>query len=814
MHAEVERLRSQQNMLKQDLVVKAVEQERQSHQKAKELVMLRKAVDTAQRRVLLLEEETRKQKQVIQLREKEAISDKQRIRELMQQPSVEKTEERATGSTPRGRGSRQSLGNSLAWNAGSARPHQSIQTQTLPLSKARAVIPPLTSSAPPARHYQWLQKLLECTSVKRQAIKELSTAQRHLLSASEQQRQLENEKMKLVQRMQVRMEAMESKADALTAAKQEIMAQIEDHASRVSSNRGGSPHMKTLLHDLARQAEEVQEEADLEELHRRLSEIDGQEQRLRAACEEDGAWTKLQMHERQAVEKIEGLLEQLRGRQDAIEARAIGRQEAYHQAVEAEEQLRNNVPDMNLVEMKAAFQRIIDVVSASGMTQQSNNHTSSVDFGSQPQKAFAGLGPDSILNTELMRESEKHGPAKVSSIGQHPSSIPHPSSHLTSGMVSSGRVTSLSGIKSRGASPSPYRPPVTTPSSSLRRRLAYHPGRVTTPGRRFQSREGQGSGAVVPGRGSWGGGEADRQAQPASPTRARSLSYGGGEIKAQAGITNRGQLSSDGVKRRQSPFVMARRQLPGRSAMHSSILDNEHTALHHSRSGRMLAWDSEGPAVQGSKHTAAHDSASSDPFAEAISLEREVTLQQLQATSSSYCTVVTVRPSKVMMYTADTANHDLLSLPCTGEAFSASVGDEFTASTRGFSKASLSSHSLQHVSSADFRPSALSVASDGSKTGQKVYSSSNDSKDKAPSCFLNSGQYEGFESHAKLQQTECTTAAAGGGLGGVLRSSLLASSTTPSKTPVLHPFWSALKPQQRAIMSDWGTPDVYSKVQD
>jgi hypothetical protein len=54
-------------MLKQDLAAKAVAQDRQSHQKAKELAILRKAIDTAQRRVLLLEVETQRQKQVIQV---------------------------------------------------------------------------------------------------------------------------------------------------------------------------------------------------------------------------------------------------------------------------------------------------------------------------------------------------------------------------------------------------------------------------------------------------------------------------------------------------------------------------------------------------------------------------------------------------------------------------------------------------------------------------------------------------------------------------------------------------------------------------
>jgi hypothetical protein len=160
------------------------------------------------------------------------------------------------------------------------------------------------------------------------------------------------------------------------------------------------------------------------------------------------------------------------------------------------------------------------------------------------------------------------------------------------------------------------------------------------------------------------------------------------------------------------------------------------------------------------------------------------------------------------------------------DAITAPIAREACASARVVSKAGFSSHSLQ-ANSLDFlanRPKATPApCHDSEPDTQEVYSKGVEisggvkaltnplfpaQADQEFLSILSSNQdlqsYQKLQQHADLHALQGGVKVSSGGAG----HGTWVSATTPLKRPAVHPFWSALRPQQRAIISEWGSPTI------
>ena len=196
-----------------------------------------------------------------------------------------------------------------SWVSSKVAPSPSSTVPTL--SAARLAVPRVRPPETPLRSSSanMLTNMLALVS-HRQAEEEQGAALTQMAALKGRREEVAAERHRLEVRMRQRLAAVETRIDELAAAKGNIMWKLQQHIQQ--QQNGG------------------QESGDvgIEELQSQLADVEGQANKLLEACGVDGAWTRVQQHEKQLISKLEALIEQLDGQISALSARAKSREEA------------------------------------------------------------------------------------------------------------------------------------------------------------------------------------------------------------------------------------------------------------------------------------------------------------------------------------------------------------------------------------------------------------------------------------------------------------------------------------------------------
>ena len=232
-----------------------------------------------------------------------------------------------------------------------ARSSSALRTSGTPaprLASARLALP--TSQPRPAAAQLWLQSLLAASSYQKQAEAELQATASQTASLREQRDKVGLEMQRLEQRMQHRLESVEAKIDELNASKRQILRQLEEQQQQEGAHPEG-------------EAAEEAAGSCVNPLRKRLAEVEGLAEKLLEACGDSGAWTQLQAHERQLLDKLDALMGQLDRQLAAAGARTEGRLQASREAGETVQQLRQKVPTLGAAELRSALLHLVNVVA-------------------------------------------------------------------------------------------------------------------------------------------------------------------------------------------------------------------------------------------------------------------------------------------------------------------------------------------------------------------------------------------------------------------------------------------------------------------